>query len=69
MKICKDTRYFVFSASVADTGNKLFTSVNKTGDKLLLVLLLTAINYCRCCPMFSSIPLRQQLTNRLLQQH
>jgi hypothetical protein len=38
----------VFIAGVSDTGNKLFTSVNDTGDKLSPVSLLSAMNYCPC---------------------
>ncbi len=31
-----------------DTGNKLFTGVNSTSDKLSRMSLLLVINYCRC---------------------
>jgi hypothetical protein len=37
-----------------DTSDKLFTGVNDTGDKLSLVSLLPAINYCRC--RFTLVP-------------
>ncbi len=33
-KSLRDTRNFVFIASVGDTGDKLFTGVNNTGDIL-----------------------------------
>ncbi len=42
-KICVDIHNFVVITGVI----KLFTSVNKTGDKLFVVLLLPAINYGR----------------------
>jgi hypothetical protein len=43
-------RNFVFIAGINDIVEKLFTGVNETGDKLLVVSLLTVINYwwCRC---------------------
>jgi hypothetical protein len=52
-KILGDIRNFVFIAGIKDTGVKLFTRVNDTGDKLLQVSLKPVITPC---PGFSSIP-------------
>ncbi len=41
-KICKDIHNFVFIAGDNDTGDKLITCVNDTGDRLSPVLLLMA---------------------------
>jgi hypothetical protein len=64
MKIRRDIHNFVFIVGVVDNGDKLFTVVYDTGDELLPVSLLPAINHCRCpltpvikpFPGFSSIP-------------
>jgi hypothetical protein len=42
-KIRGDIRNFVFITSVNDKGNKLYTGVNDTGDKLLPVSLTPVI--------------------------
>jgi hypothetical protein len=47
-KIRGDSHNSVFIAGIKDTSDKLFTVVNDTGEKLSLVSLLSAINYCRC---------------------
>jgi hypothetical protein len=44
MKISGDIHNFVIFPSVIDNGDKLFSAVNDTSDKLLWVLLLPAIN-------------------------
>jgi hypothetical protein len=44
MKISGDIHNFVIFPSVIDSGDKLYSVVNDTGDKLLWVLLLLAIN-------------------------
>jgi hypothetical protein len=43
LKILGDILNFVFIAGVNDNGDKLFTSVNATGDKLLPVSLTRVI--------------------------
>jgi hypothetical protein len=47
-KVCVDIHNFVFIASVIDTADKLFTGVNDTSEKLSPVLLVPALNYCKC---------------------
>jgi hypothetical protein len=47
-KICRDIRNFVFITGVVDTGDKPFTGVEDTGNKLSPVPLLQAIYFCQC---------------------
>jgi hypothetical protein len=54
-KIRRDSHNFMFIAVVVDTGDKLFTGVNDTSDKLLPVTLLLAINY-RLTPVIKPGP-------------
>jgi hypothetical protein len=55
MKIRRDTHNFMFIAVVVDSGDKLFTGVNDTGDKLSPVSLLLAKNY-RLTPVIKPGP-------------
>ncbi len=75
MKISGDIHNFVIFPSVIDNGDKLFSAVNDTSDKLLWVLLLPAINYALSWIFIESMTLAINLLlvkktiNRWLQQY
>ncbi len=67
-KIRADIRNSVFTAGVNDTNDKLFISVNDTGDNLSPVSLSPAICHCRCLNMEKNvlIYLRGRLHSNIL---